>query len=115
MRKRSVPTSAGSEGKAIHLAAVETLLLGQYPSIVAHLSVTKWDDGSPRTPGNLLLKTVGSFWSLTAKEPDDCLQLPVIGQSLDDVFTLLELFLSGDEAPWEVDTWAKQRAGRSKK
>lgn len=115
MKRRSAATSVDVAGSSVHLAAVETLLLGQYPAVVSHLAVTRWDDGQPRTPGTLLLKVIGSSWALVAKEPDECLQLQVLGQSLDDVFTLLELLLSGDQAPWEPDPWAKARQTKAKK
>lgn len=115
MRRRSSQVSAEGESAAIHLAAVETQLLGNYPGLVAHLAVTRYDDGASRTPGTLLLKTVGSSWVLVIKEPDDCLQMQVMGQMLDDTFALAELLITGEKAPWEPDNWAKARQVKGKK
>lgn len=115
MKKRLAAASPGDEDKSVHLAAIETLLFGNYPAIMAHLATTRLDDGSARTPGTLLLRTAGSSWTLMAKEPDECLQMQVHGQTLDDVFVLLELLLSAEKAPWEPDPWAKARQGKSKK
>jgi len=115
VKRRATTAASEVTGGPVHLAAVETILMGQFPSLVAHLVTTRWDDGTARTPGTLLVKTMGSSHVLVLKEPDDALQMQVMAQTLDDVFELAELLLSGEKAPWEPDPWAKARNTKSKK
>jgi len=115
MRPRTIAAPSGDDDKTCHLAAIETLLLGQFPAIVAHLAVTRFDDFTARTPGTMMVKSMGSSWVVVLKEPDAALQMQVMGQTLDDTLALAELLLSGDKAPWEPDPWQKQRNTKSKK
>ena len=115
VKKRKMGSSGDPTDAAVHLAAVETILMGQFPCIVAHLITTKWDDGTPRTPGTLMVKTMGSSYALTLKEPDDALQMTVLAQTIDDVFELAETLLGGDKAPWESDPWQRQRNTKGRK
>lgn len=115
MKRRASGTPVEGEGTACHLAAVETILLGQFPCLVAHLITTRFDDGQLRTPGTLLLKTMGSSWVIVLKEPDDALQMQVMAQTVDDAFELAEVLLAGEKAPWEHDPWQRQRNTKAKK
>jgi len=115
MKARVLGAAAGGDDKACHLAAVETILMGQFPQIVAHLITTRLEDGTARTPGTVLVKTMGSSWVLVFKEPDQALQLQVMAQTADDAFELAEVLLGGDKAPWEPDPWQRSRNTKNKK
>jgi len=98
-----------------HLAAVESNVLRDHAAIVAHCSVTQYDDGDPRKPGWITVKTFGSVWQLEAKDPDECLTLRVVQPSLDDALGLLNLLLESEDAPWEPDPWLAQQAAKNRK
>jgi hypothetical protein len=115
VRRRSAIVHPEGSTLATHLAAVETKVLASFPRIIEHLVVTKLDDGASRTPGTLMLKTLGSTFIVVVKEPDDALQMSLVGPTLDDALTLAELMLGGEQAPWEPDTWQRARNTKSKK
>lgn len=110
MKRRIVGAVPGAKDGPVHLAAIETNLLSTLHSIVKHLAVTKYEDGEPRTPGTMIVSTLGSNWKIVLKDPDTCSQLQVIQTNLDDALTLAGLLLDSDTTPWETDPWAKQRA-----
>lgn len=113
MKKRKIGEGAGTT--ASHLAAMETTLFDKHPNIVKHLALTKYEDGSPRTPGKMMLGTLGTAYVVTWKEPDAFAELPVTAANLDDAFALSDLLLGSDDAPWQVDKFAMQRAPKQKK
>lgn len=112
MKKKTPPTNAGGQK---HLAAVESNILAQCMALVKHCAIVQYDDGTPRKPGWVTIKTFGSAWQIEAKDPDSCLSLRVIENSLDEALQLLALLLESDEAPWEVDSWLQQQAMKLKK
>lgn len=111
LKKRTPQATNGTGPK--NLAAVETRVFGSLMNIVAHLADVRYDDGSPRTPGPVFIKTLGGAWLVTAKEPDAGCQLPVTANTLDDALAALDLLLGADDAPWEIDPWAR-RQGQQK-
>jgi len=97
-----------------HVAALESTLFGKHHSIVAHCAVTRYDDGDPRQPGWISIRTFGSVWQVEAKDPDTCQFLRVTQPTLDDALTMLALLLDATDAPWEPDPWAKSRSTKKK-
>lgn len=112
MKKKTQPSNASGQK---HLASVESNILAQCHSLVRHCAVTQYDDGEPRKPGWLTIKTFGSAWQVEAKDPDSCLSLRVVENSLDEALQLLSLLLESEEAPWELDTWLQQQSLKNKK
>jgi len=98
-----------------HLAAIETNLWAKLPNLVAHCCVTRYDDGEPRKPGWVTIKTMGSAWVVQLKDPDSCLQMSATAQSLDDALCLADLLLGAEQAPWEPDPFLKQQAAKNSK
>lgn len=105
-RKRQATEQVGG----VASASPASKLLESVSSVVKHLTVRQYDDGAVRTPGTLLIKTVGSMWQLTAKDPDSCQQLIVLAATCDDALLMLSMLLEADDAPWEPDPWASQKA-----
>lgn len=112
MKKKNAPTNVSGQK---HLASVESNILGQCHALVKHCAVTAYDDGDPRKPGWITIKTFGAAWQVEAKDPDSCLSIRVVENSLDEALMLLNLLLESDEAPWEPDQWLQQQAAKARK
>lgn len=112
VKKKQPP---GNSGGQKHLASVESNVLAQCHAIVKHCAITQYDDGEPRKPGWVSIKTFGSAWQVEAKDPDSCLSLRVVENSLDEALLLLNLLLESEEAPWELDTWLQQQSLKKSK
>jgi len=107
--------ATSSANKATNLAAVESTLFHGFPALIAHLAVTRYDDGDSRKPGWVQIRTQGSVWQATAKDPDGAASLLATGQTVDDTMALLELLLSAPDAPWEPDAYLMANRPRGKK
>ena len=70
MQRRKIKGSDPSSPGAVHLAALESNILEKYPRLLEHMAVTRLEDGSARSPGTVLWKTLGSSWVIVLKEPD---------------------------------------------
>lgn len=113
MKRVKSITHEGGKAPA-HLANPESKLLLRFPHLLAFLSATAYDDAAPRRPGWVTVKTEGASWKIQAKDPDSGMQLQVTAQSLDDAITGLNLLLGSEDAPWEVDPWARERKAKKK-
>ena len=109
--KKRTPQATQGAGP-VHLAAMETIIFDRVPNITAHCATVRYEDGTPRQPGWITIRTLGGAWQVTAKEPDACCQLVSVAQTLDDALAQLDLLLGADEAPWELDPWAKRKGGQ---
>lgn len=115
MKKRQPHFGDGEAGKPIHLAPMDTVLFKQFLPVLAHCAVNRYDDGTPRAPGYLIIRTDGAQWKMILKEPDVGLQLSLSAATFDDLFALACLFLEVDTAPWESDPYAKGNGKPRKK
>lgn len=107
MKRKNKP----AEGHGVTAqASCVTRIWDQLPHLVEHLAVRVYEDGGARQPGRLIVDVVGSMWRAIAKDNDSGMQLVVYMPSLDDCLLSLELLLGADEAPWEPDPYAKQKA-----
>lgn len=112
MKRRSAVTKQEAPK---HLAAVETNLLADCLPLVEHCTMTRWDDGEPRQPGWLQIRTLGNDWVVTAKEPDQGLMLQVRAENLDDALFALAAHLGSPDAPWQEDPYAAAPKNKGKK
>lgn len=115
VKKRTIGTASANSRGVEHLAPVETKVLSVLTNLVSHMATVRYDDGETRQPGQLILKTQGAAWVVVVKDPDACAQLQCVGQTLDDALALADLLLGAEDAPWELDRWAADRARKSKK
>lgn len=99
----------------VHAAAVETNLLGALSQLIAHLTHTRYDDGSPRQVGTVSLRTQGTTWCAEARDYDAKARLRVTAQCLDDALLLLDTLLGSQDAPWEPDVYLQDRNPRGRK
>lgn len=114
MKKKAVGSTTAASDGVKHLAAMETNVFSKLQGLVAHCAVTRYDDGDPRKPGWFTVKTMGSAWVIQVKDPDTCLQLSAVGQSLDDALALIDILLTSEEAPWEPDPFARSQQAKKK-
>lgn len=98
-----------------HLAPVESQLLGGHLSLIEHMCLMQYEDGSPRVPGWITIKAQGAAWCVQVKDPDSCSSFSAVAATLDGAIELASLLLSCDDAPWEADRWLADAANRAKK
>lgn len=115
MKKRTMPAKKEGEVLPQHSAAMESALFGRLLPFLAHMAVNRYEDGEPRKPGWVTLKTLGAIWVVQMKEPDTALSLTVTGQTIDDALALADLMLQSDEAPWEPDAFLRAGGGPKKR
>jgi len=113
MKKKNVG-NGGKDSPHRHLAPVESNVFDRLSQIVAHCAVTKYEDGDPRKPGWVTLKTLGSAWIVEAKDPDSAAKLTASADTLDNALALLDLLLGSEEAPWEPDQWLRQQGQKKR-
>lgn len=98
-----------------HLAPVESNIFSGLLSLVEHMCLMQYEDGSPRVPGWLTVKSQGAAWAVQVKDPDSCSSFTAVGATLDNAIETAALLLSCDDAPWEADKWLADAAMRAKK
>jgi hypothetical protein len=103
IKKRSIDVSG-----VIHLAAVETVLFSQHLALVEHCALRQYDDGSPREPGWITVKTTGAAWVVQVKDPDSRKSFTAVADTLDKALDTASLLLACDDAPWEHDAWLEK-------
>lgn len=97
-------------------APMTSVLLAKLPAIREFMSATQYDDGSPREPGYMTIRTWGTQWQVTVYDPDSGARMPVRAPELDKALLLVEQLLGVEEAPWEIDRYlSEQLAKKSKK
>jgi len=112
--KKRVAKGAG-DGDAKHLAPVETTRFADLMSLVEHCAFRRYDDGDPREPGWVTIKTQGAAWCVQVKDPDAAVSFTAVGQTLDQALETAGLLLACDEAPWEPDQFLAASRARKKK
>jgi len=114
MKKRVAKGALAGDAK--HLAPIETNRFSDLMPLVEHCAFRKYDDGDPREPGWITIKTQGAAWCVQVKDPDGCVSFTAVGQSLDQALDTAALLLACDEAPWEPDSFlSASRARKGKK
>lgn len=102
-------------GDAKHLAPVETNRFSDLLSLIEHCAVRKYDDGDPREPGWITIKTQGAAWCVQVKDPDGAVSFTAVGGTLDQALETAALLLACDEAPWEPDRFLAAQQQQKKK
>lgn len=100
---------------ATHLASQDTVPFMDYPALVQHCTVMKYDDGETREPGWITIKTKGAAWVVSVKDPDGCCGIDVIGETLDKALSDADKLISADDCPWVPDPWMSARKAKGKK
>lgn len=98
-----------------NLAGLETELFRELLSLVEHCCCLQYEDGSPRQPGWITIRTSGAAWQCVVKDPDSSSSFTTVGKTLDDVLTNAALLLGCEEAPWEHDSYLASSQARNKR
>lgn len=98
-----------------HLAPVESRIMDGLLSLVEHMCLLQYEDGTPRLPGWITLKSQGAAWCCQIKDPDSCSSFAAVGSTLDQALETAALLLSCDDAPWEADKWLLEAQRRAAK
>lgn len=104
MKKKKIGVAAQGP---VHLAPMETTIMGQVHALVAHMATLRYDDGDPRRPGEVRIRPAGAMWVAEAIDYDAAVRLQCIQASLDDALAGLSLLLETEDAPWEQCPWLK--------
>jgi len=112
--KKRVSTADGGGGK--HIASLESNYFHDLLALVEHCAVRQYDDGDPREPGWITIKTLGAAWIVQVKDPDSCCSFSSVAETIDKALETAVLLLGADQAPWEPDAFlAAAKAKKTKK
>lgn len=98
-----------------NLAALESELFRDHLALVEHCCCLQYEDGSPRQPGWVMVRTSGAAWQVVVKDPDSACSFTVVAKTVDEAFESAALLLGCEEAPWEPDAYLAQSQARNKK
>ena len=112
MRKPPVPSEPQ---KPETLLPYETKVLKAFPRFTAFLTDQWYDDGTPRERGTVWFDSVGSFFTALLKEHTLGLCARIRAGTIDDLYKAIEVFLGLETPPWEVDKYAREKAGKKSK
>jgi hypothetical protein len=82
------------------------------PALREFLTATKYDDGTPRTPGYVTVRNRVSTFEVTVYDVDGCCRLSSRAGKLDDALSLVEQLLGVEDAPWEPDRYLTEQAAK---
>lgn len=106
---------AKAEGIPLPAASIAGKTLVKFPRFLEHMTATAYDDGTIRVPGYCWLSTRGQAWILTLFDVDGCARLPLVANSVDEVFAMAEAMLGAEDAPWQLDQFMLDRSNQKKK
>jgi len=92
----------------------ESVVLKKFPRVCQFLTATSYDDGSPRAPGRVWIDNDGIGFTVTLMEPTAYARVRLRAATIDDTFRVMEAHLNAENAPWEVDQYARERAEQKK-
>jgi hypothetical protein len=112
MKRRQAATPGGTIVPPLPSSSVHWPKL---PALREFITATKYDDGSPRTPGYLTVRNRVTTFEITVYDPDGCCRLSARASTLDEALALTEKLLGVEEAPWEPDRYLQEQASRGAK
>jgi len=97
------PSASNSSGGSSAATISTGTMLAAFPTLLEFLTHSKWEDGSPRQRGTLLLFVDGSAWKGCLKDKNGPRVCFVTSSDLDGLFLSIEDGLVGDTLDWRVD------------
>jgi len=80
-------------------------VLKKFPLLCQFMTATAYDDGSPRAPGRVWFENDGIAMVVVLMEPTAFARVRLRAGTIDDMYTVAEMHLGTENAPWEVDQW----------
>ena len=97
------PSVSGSGGRSSNVTISTGTLLTAFPHVLEFLTLHKWEDGSQRIPGTLLVFVDGSMWKGCLKDKNGPRVTFVSSSDLDGLFLAIEDGLKEDNLDWRAD------------
>lgn len=107
-------TSAAGDAPRPKLSG-ESAIFRKLPLISEFVSLTTYEDGTPRLPGYVTLRNRGHCYELTGYDYDSGQRLVVGALTLDEVWAALNGNLGADLAPWVPDDYLTGLLTKKKK
>lgn len=112
MRKLSI---GGPEGAATVPLSGESKVFAKFPRLCEFWTRLTYDDGSPRLPGRHWFDQDSVGFTLTLFEVSGFAKMRCRAATIDDCYALAEKALGSENAPWEADQYAREKASGKKK
>lgn len=106
LRKPSIPSSAGGDGGG---SLEECGLSKRYPTVVAFISESKWEDGSVRERGKVTLFVEDGMVKAALTDPALGAVAFVSGRSFTSLMEAMEKGLTNDRLEWRRSKFARPR------
>jgi hypothetical protein len=87
-------------------------LLKAYPALLEFLSLSSWEDGSPRRPGTIRLLTEDGRWKCSLNDPENKRYAFMSGTTPEELLAGAEKHLRGDTVEWRPDRPMQSRKGK---
>lgn len=84
------------------------------PLLAEHITLTRYEDGTARTPGSFKVDNLGTAFRVTVYDHDAGLRCPVTGPTLEEALEAVEVMLGTIDAPWEVDRFLSEQNAKKK-
>jgi hypothetical protein len=112
MKRISLGTSVGLP--TVPLSA-DSVVFKKFPLTRHFMTAVAYEDGSPRQPGRIWWENDGVAFTAVLMDPTGCARVRLRAATIDDLWTAVEAHLGAENAPWEVDQYARDRAAKKGK
>lgn len=97
------PSANGSSGGSSSKPICHGTILSAFPALLEFLTLSTWEDGSPRKPGTLLIFLDGGTWKACLKDKNGPRVCFVSCPDLDGLLLAVEQGLIDDSLDWRPD------------
>jgi hypothetical protein len=110
------PVRPAERAAVKHLAALETEVFQELLPLLEVVALLQYSDGSARESGWINIRTSGSAWQVSCKDPTSRCSINTTGQTFDEAVLAMVALLGSESPPWEPDAYlAAQSARKAKK
>jgi len=111
MKKLSI---GGEGGEGVVPLSGDSKIFAKFPRLCEFWTRLTYDDGSRRLPGRHWFDQDSVGFTLTLFEVSGMAKMRCRAATIDDCYALAEKCLGSDNAPWEVDAYAREKAAGKK-
>ena len=98
--------------KAAAAKAEDKEFAGRWPALYEHLTLTVWEDGTPRRVSTVTAFTEGGSWKVLLSDKEAEMSAFVTGSSFYAVLDALEAGVVAGNLDWRSWPWAKGKKRR---